>query len=652
MKKFCIGKYFPVPKELHKLLLIMKLSFTLLLLITLHVSATVYSQKLSIDVKNQTLRDVLKIIENESNFRFFYNDQLTGLNNIVTIKTENKSISQLLDQIFDNQQFSYKILENNMVVIGPREVFQQQNVTGTVTDATTGDPLPGVNILIEGTTIGVITDIDGKYSIEVSDENAVLVFSFVGYLTETVPVNKQSVIDLKLSPDIKTLDEVVVVGYGTQKKETLTGSISNIAGKDVTKSPSPNVTSSLVGKLPGLVVNQRSGEPGRDDPGILIRGTGTFTPDPNNIAAANAPLIVIDGVPRDLMSRMNPDDIESISVLKDASAAIYGARAANGVILITTKKGKTGKPVFDFSFNNAFQHPTKVPEMLDAATYAQVYNEADWYRKGRPDNYIPFYSDDAIQKYRDGSDPVLYPNTNWTKEVLKPYSLQQRTSLQVTGGTEATKYLLSFATMNQNGDYRNSPSDYNQYNMRAKIDVDLNKNLSVGANINAIINNSKYTVAATWINFNNMLIANPTLVARYPNGLIAPGRLGENPLLNDQRGYDKTEDNPLFSTFTATYKIPFVNGLRIDGSFNYDLRNQFEKVYNLPYYYYEYNVLTKEYDKKQGTGTSTVELTDTYRKWTTLLYNYRITYDRTFGNHRIAAMVGQEQQKKVPASLR
>ncbi len=528
---------------------------------------------------------------------------------------------------------------------------QQMKITGKVTDAETGESIPGVNVYIEGSTVGTTTDINGLYTIEVPNTEVTLVYSYIGYLVEKIQVTGQSVLDVKLAPDIKALEEVVVVGYGSQKKATLTGSVSNVKGEEITKNPSPNVTNSLAGKLPGLIVNQRSGEPGRDDPRILIRGAGTFAfiddDDPEKFWESNSPLIVVDGVPRELMSRLNPEDIESVSVLKDASAAIYGARAANGVILITTKKGKTGKPVFNFTYNNAFQHPTKVPEMLDAATYAEAYNEADWYRQGRPDNYIPFYSDEAIQSFRDGSDPVLYPNTNWMDEVLKPYSLQQRVSLQVNGGTESVRYLLSFATMNQDGDYRNHITEYKQYNMRAKIDVDLNKNLNVGVNINAILNNSKYTPIETWINFNNILIANPTLPAKYPNGLIAPGRLGENPLLMDQRGYDKTEDNPLYSTFTATYKIPFIEGLKIDGSFNYDLRNQFQKKYLLPYYYHEYNVITQEYDKKQGTGASTVELTDTYRMWTTIMFNFKIVYDRTFDKHHVAAMVGQEQQKNT-----
>ncbi|MFZ0282388.1 MAG: SusC/RagA family TonB-linked outer membrane protein, partial [Bacteroidales bacterium] len=452
-------------------------------------------------------------------------------------------------------------------------------------------------------------------------------------------VSDRSTLDVELISEITGLEEVVVVGYGTQKKETLTGSIATVGGNEIVKSPQPNVINSLSGKLPGLLVNERSGEPGREGLNILIRGSGTLND--------NTPLIIIDGVERAEIQRLNPEDIESVSVLKDASAAIYGARAANGVIIVTTKNGKIGKPVFSLTYNTAFQHPTQIPDMLDAVAYAQVYNEGDWYRQGRPASYTPFYSDDAIQKFRDGSDPILYPNTDWMGEVLKPFSLQQRGSLSVTGGTEAVRYLLSFASMNQGSAFEHYPTDYNQYNLRAKVDINLNKNLSIGANINAIFNNRKYPHIDTGVNFVNILAANPTLPSVYPNGLIAPGRLGESPLLLDQRGYLKYDDTPMFSTFTATYKIPFVKGLKIDASFNYDIRNEFQKTFQLPYYYHEYNVSTGQYDKKQGTGASTVELTDRYSKWTTMLYNFRITYENTFGNHNVIAMLGQEQQKNT-----
>ncbi len=531
---------------------------------------------------------------------------------------------------------------------------QTFTVHGKVTDDTEA-PMIGVNVVIQGTTIGTITNADGEYQIEVSEDNT-LNFSYIGYLSEDIMVGGQTEINVQLIQSITELTDVVVVGYGVRKKETLTGSIANISGKDVKKNPMPNVTSSLAGKLPGLTISQRSGEPGRDDPNILIRGAGTFAytddDDPDKFWNSNAPLIIVDGVQRDLMSRLNPDEIESISVLKDASAAIYGARAANGVIIITTKTGTIGKPVFDFSYNYAIQSPTKIPEMLDAATYAEAFNEADWYRKGwrTDDAYVPFYSDEAIQSFRDGSDPVLYPNTDWVGEVLKPRSMVKRMNLQVNGGTEAVRYLFSFGTLYQDGNFEHNPTEYQQYNMRSKIDVNITKNLSVGANIYTILNDKTYSTVGTVVNFVNILHSNPTLTATYPNGLIAPGRLGENPLLLDQRGTDKIEDFPIYSTFTASYKIPFVKGLKIDGSFNYDIRNQFEKRFSLPYYYHEYNVNTGEYDKTQGTGASTVELWDTYRKWTTMMYNIKIVYDRTFEKHHVAAMLGQEQQKNTVQS--
>lgn len=617
----------------------MRLITLLLGVCVMSISAKSYSQghKLNMNVKNYPLEKVFQEIEKQSNFRFLYRIENVE-NKVADVVCNNASVEQTLDKLTSNLGITYKILENNLVVITPSDSYQTVQVSGNVTDGQTGEPLVGVNVVVEGTTTGVVTDIYGNYNITLPSKNAVLVFSFIGFAEEKVQVAGQDKIDIKLLPDIQSLQEIVVVGYGTQKKETLTGSIANISGKEIVKSPSANISSSLVGKLPGVIINQRSGDPGRDDPNMLIRGKGT--------TGDASPLIIVDGVERSLMSRLNPEEIESVSVLKDASAAIYGARAANGVIIITTKKGTKGKPEFNFTYNHSFSSPTKIPDMLDAASYAKAFNEGDWYRKGRPTTgYTPVYSDDAIQKYRDGSDPLLYPNTNWAKEELKKATVQKRVSMQVIGGSESVRYLISFGATTQDGIYEHAPTKYNQYNMRAKVDVDLTKNLTVGANISSILGFKEYPVVDTWINFTNLLVANPTLVARYPNGLIAPGRLGENPLLLDQRGTDKIEDAPIYSTFTVSYKVPFVNGLKIDGSFNYDISSVFEKRFNLPYYYYEYNVNTSQYDRKQGTGTSTVELTDTYNKYTTMLYNYKISYDRTFDKHHIAVMAGQEQQK-------
>lgn len=511
----------------------------------------------------------------------------------------------------------------------------QQKITGTVKSGDSA--VVGASVQVKGTTNSTSTDLNGNFSIAAM-QGATLVISSVGYVSQEVKLGSQTTIRVQLALSEQQLSDVVVVGYGTQKKTTLTGSVSTVTGSDIVKSPSVNVTSSLAGRLPGLIANQRNGQPGRDDPAILIRGTGTLND--------NSPLVIIDGVPRSQLSRLNPEDIESISVLKDASAAIYGARAANGVILVTTKRGAKGKADFSFTYKYALSNPTKVPDMLDAATYAEVYNEGVFYRAGRNPNYIPQYSADAIRKYRDGSDPVLYPNTNWVDEVLKPSSYQQNMNLQVNGGSDKVRYLLSFGTTTQDGNFRHDPTFYKQYNLRTKIDIDLVKNLTIGANLYTIINKRTYSPIGQDVNFINILQANPTIVARYPNGLIGPGRLGENPLLIDQRGTDFIDDNPLYSTFTASYKVPFVNGLKFDASFNYDLSNQSEKVWSLPYFYHEYNTVTGQYDKKQGTGQAAASLSDTYRKWTTMLHNFRVTYEKTIlDDHHVALMVGNEQQQ-------
>lgn len=617
----------------------------------------ILDRKVSLDADKQEIKSILTEIERQTSVVFTYRAKLIKASKKVSLRVNDVKLSEVLSRLFSPAVSFQAIDEEEEIVLSPNPDLPEPEiaavtVSGKVADDS-GEPLPGVNVLEKGTTNGTTTDVEGKFTLNVRDEKSVLVFSFIGYTTQEIVVGEQTMINVALVSDVQTLNEIIVVGYGEQKKETITGSVVNISGKEIVKSPSPNVTNSLAGRLPGLSVNQRSGQPGSDDPNILIRGNGTFVSDNNNLAYANSPLIIVDGVPRSLMSRLNPDDIESISVLKDASAAIYGARAANGVILITTKKGALGKPVFDFSYNYAIQQPTKVLNVLDAPTFAQVFNEGAWYRAGRPASFTPFYSDEAIQKFKDGSDPVLYPNTDWVDEVLKPYSVQQRINVSATGGTEAVRYFLSFGSTSQEGNFRNDPTSYRQYNFRAKVDVTLTKNLTIGANLSAILNNKKYSSTRdpvannNWVDFYNILHANPTLVARYPNGLIGPGRLGENPLLLNQRGITKIEDAPLYSTFTASYKIPFVQGLRLDASYNYDLSNQFEKRFRTPYYYYEYNVATQAYDKKQGTGSATAELWDTYRKWTTILYNLRINYERTFGKHQVGVMIGAEQQKNT-----
>lgn len=530
----------------------------------------------------------------------------------------------------------------------------QQRVTGKV--ATADSAIAGATVQVKGTTIATQTDAGGNFAID-APANATLIISYVGYENREVKVSNRTSISINLQPTNQQLGEVIVVGYGTQKKATLTGSVSTVAGSEITKSPAPNVTNSLQGRLPGFIANQRIGTPGRDNPDILIRGTGTVSPPGstfNDLLALNAPLVIIDGVPRDNLGRLNPQDIESISVLKDGSAAIYGARAANGVVLITTKNGTRGKADFTFSYNYATNSPTKVPDVLDAATFAEVYNEGEFYRQNRIPNYTPRYTADQIQKMRDGSDPDLNPNTDWVGLTLHD-SYVKNLNFQVNGGSEKIRYLLSFGSLQQNGNFYGNTMLYKQYNARAKVDIELVKNLTVGANISTIFKDGDYPGGNSTdpdprlngnINFYNILGANPTIVGKYPNGLLGPGRLGQSSLLNDQRGYVRNNNNLVYSTFTASYAVPFIQGLKFDASFNYDFSSELNKDWQVPYYYYEYNSVTKDYDKKQGTGLSNAQLTDRYDKSSTRLTNFRISYNKVFvENHHIAIMAGWEQQQ-------
>ena len=249
--------------------------------------------------------------------------------------------------------------------------FLEQKVSGKITDAEKGDALPGVSILIKGTQKGTTTDANGEYSIAVADSKAVLVFSIVGYEPQEILVGNRATINVGMATDTKTLGEVIVVGYGVQKKETITGSVASVKGSELIKSPTVNLSNSIAGRMAGVVAVNRSGEPGADGSAIRIRGSNTL----NNGDA----LIVVDGIPNRAggLDRINPNDIESVSVLKDASAAIYGSRAANGVILITTKRGKTGKPVVSYSANQGFSQPTVIPKLTNSSQYVGMLNDLD-----------------------------------------------------------------------------------------------------------------------------------------------------------------------------------------------------------------------------------------------------------------------------------
>lgn len=352
---------------------------------------------------------------------------------------------------------------------------QKQTITGTILTGDTNEPAIGATVYLRNSTTGTVTDVNGKYSITVEGIGGVLEFSYIGYKKQEVAVTGQKTIDIVLQPDTEVLEEVVVVGYGSQKKESVVGAISTL---DVTKLtvPGSSISNALAGQLSGIVAMSRSGEPGKNSAAdFYIRGVSSFK-------GTSTPLVLVDGIERDL-DLVDTDDIASFSILKDASAsAVYGVRGANGVILITTKKGSVGKPQVNVRTEFGFTQPTKRPQMLGSAEWAELYNEAFGSQ---------YYSPEDIEKYRTNADPDLYPNVDWFDALFDDMAANQRVNLNITGGSDIVKYYVSGAFYNESSIYKNAgniygynPSiRYNKFNFRANVDLNLTKSTVVNFNL-------------------------------------------------------------------------------------------------------------------------------------------------------------------------
>lgn len=512
---------------------------------------------------------------------------------------------------------------------------QQKTVTGIVKNDK-GQPLEAATIRLKGTTTNAITNANGNFSIRVPVGKAVLVVSFIGFPNKEVDVENLSTVEVQLAEDTKGLSEVVVVGYGTQKKATLTGSVSTVKGAELLQSPATNVSNSLGGRLPGLVSVTPSSEPGFDGSVLRIRGVNTL----NN----NSPLVVVDGVPGRSLDRIDPATIENISVLKDASAAIYGAQAANGVILITTKRGKTGKPTVTAGFNQGWGRPTVLPKMADAATYATMLNEIASYA-GRADVYTP----QQIQKYADGSDPWNYPNTDWFDEVLKPWSGQNYANVSVSGGSEGVKYFVSVSRRSQEGFYYNSGAKYNQYDIRSNLDANINKYITLSIDLSGRNEDRNFPVRSAGEIFRMVMRGKPNETAYWPNGFPGPDiEYGDNPVVVSTKatGYDHDKRYILNSNAKMVVRIPWVPGLSLTGNAALDKGFRFRKRWRTPWYLYSFGgfdannqpVLTRS--KK---GFANPDLLEEVADNQNILLNGLVTYEKKMGDHYINILAGAER---------
>lgn len=527
------------------------------------------------------------------------------------------------------------------------EYLTQQDitVTGQVTDASTGESLPGVSVVvveIEGepeehlkeiipTTLGTITDHEGNYSIDVPDPNVVLEFSFIGYGTRRISLADRRVIDISLEPVAIDLDEVVVVGYGSQRKATLTGSVSGIGDQEIMRSPASNVATALQGLLPGLVSLQRTGAPGEDISNVLVRGQST--------TGHNAPLILVDGVPEPDWQRINVNDIESVSVLKDASAAIYGVQAANGVILVTTKRGAVSPPTFNFTINQGFNRPTRIPEMASSATLAQYTNEY-LVREGQD----PQYTEEEIQKFRDGTDPLFYPNTNWAEECLKSFSLQNSTNLNVRGGTENVQYSLSGSYQHQDDMIKDGLHEFKNYTIRSNIDALVSDNLTLSLDLNA---GKGDRMTPRYRQIGAMFVNPPTIPVYWPGGYPSnpPSDQGQHPMINNTggSGYDNNIGKRFSGKFSFDLDIPWIEGAGVDGYHFYSDEQYQRKIWSTPWTYYGWDRDAGEPIPLRGGYASLANLEERFNNSTSNLTHLKLKYERQFENHFINTFLAAEQ---------
>ncbi|MGN6396057.1 MAG: SusC/RagA family TonB-linked outer membrane protein [Mucilaginibacter sp.] len=545
------------------------------------------------------------------------------------------------------------------------------NIKGKVTDQATGETLIGVSVKIKDTNSGTLTDVNGNFSLTAPD-NAVLVVSYIGYNTLEVPVNGQTTLNIKLQASAKGLNEVVVVGYGVQKKATLTGAVVAVKGDELIKSPATNLSNSIAGRMAGVTATNSGGEPGYDGATIRIRGTNTL--------GNSDPLVVIDGVPspagQNTIDRINPADVESISVLKDASAAIYGSRAANGVILVTTKHGKTGKPDISYTYNHGWSQPTVIPKMANSTEYATMVNEIDLYNLPsqywsdaaaafkstgsftRPDNgatTTATFQPSDFKKFADGSDPWGHPNTDWFKATLKTWSPQSRQNVQLSGGSENVKYLTSIGYESQDGYYKNSATGYKQYDFRMNLDAKVNKYISTSFGVSGRQENRFFPNGGGAGDIFRMLMRGyPYKPAYWPNGLPGPDiENGQQPVLitTNQTGYNKDTRYYVQTNGKIEITVPGVEGLKFTGNVAIDKYMQQTKAWQTPWYVYSWDNVHYEADGKTpvltkvARGPAQANLSQGSDDEQSTMLEGIASYTHNFGGHNIVVLAGVTKEK-------
>lgn len=529
----------------------------------------------SVQYENVTVKDILDYIEKHSKYIFIYSANVQkNLNNKVSISVSNKKIDAVLKELFSETGLNYKMSGRQITISVPEAPKVQQTaqqkgikVTGNVSDEK-GEPLIGVTIILKNdSTVHALTDMNGNYSIIVPERKSVLSFRYIGFVPKEEVVNNRKVVNVQMVEDVGQLDEVVVVAYGAQKKESVVGSITTIEPAKLKVSTTRSISNNLAGTVAGVLAVQRSGEPGYDNSSFWIRGISTFQD------AGQNPLVLIDGIERDL-NNIDPEEIESFSVLKDAAAsAVYGVRGANGVILINTKRGQVGKPRVTVKAEFAATQPVKLPEYLGAADYMQVLDDI-LMDTGQQPKYT-----DRIAKTRAGYDPDLYPDVNWMDAIANDYASNQRVTVDISGGTETLRYSFVAAAYNERGILKRDKSyDWDptiklqRYNVRSNVDLKLSPTTQLRFNIGGYLQDRNSTTKDISQIFQKAFVAVPhAFPAQYSSGQIPTTEEPNVWSWATQSGYKRRSDSKIETLFSVEQDLKFLlPGLKVKGTFSFD----------------------------------------------------------------------------------
>lgn len=612
--------------------------------------------EVSISTKNASLEDIFSLIENQTDFVFVAEGPIVNSDARIDLNLKKSNLKYVLEELSRQFRYDFKRVNRNIYVrkrVKDEHILGEiieyplldRVISGKVTDEN-GNELPGVNVLVKNTSLGTITDLGGNYSLNIPDDATKLVFSYVGYITEEVDIAGRTTVDFVLTPDIETLSEVVVIGYGTQKRKEVSGSVAQVDGKDLVQAPISTLTNSLTGRLPGLTIDQQSSEPGRENTVILVRGLGTIDIDDEDDINPNGALIVIDGVANvDGLDRLDPNDIESVTVLKDASAAIYGAQAASGVILVTTKRGEAGKPSFNYSFNAGFNSPASLVRPSNGLEYATFLNRQAFFNSGWDPDYTPLFSDAEIENIRNGTTPT----TEWLESSYKDFFSQSSHNFSVRGGSENIRYYLSARYFQQGTIFVGDNNGENkQYNIRSNTDFTFGKGLDIGLNIALRQQDVENSAARGPGVLTNGLLTSP-LLERFVNGdtrYPSEGRAFQNPTAMFRAGgYERNEVRNQSAMIKFNYEIPKVEGLAIGGFFSVGLNTDREKHFLVPWTYYVENSSDPNGIPEARTAGIT-QLDQRHDRTRILTSNFRTTYKKTIGEkHNLDALLQVEKQE-------